>query len=363
VQNPGENAQLSPPTPNPLDAVAAALQEMRAAAGNLSFQTIATRITQAHLAVGTPQYAASVSRHTVYDCFRLGRTRMNPELVRDIALALTDDAAAADQWQAHCRAAQRSQTKTIQIEAGQVTPAQNVATQITAPANAGPVAASSYIAKIRFRAILLLVGVLLNLVPYIMTQVLFDGYVPLFFDMFGTALVSIVLGPWWGVLAAVLSSVAATQIGVVGTTLHFAPVAIVGALVWGYGVHRWRLASNLPRFIALNTVVGIACTMTAFIVIQAFFSGQAMQSVIQQMSNAAIGLRIPPALAVLGTNLLVSVIDKTLAGLFALLAAGGILANRAPADVVALTDPLHNAMQFAARAVTFPTARVISATT
>lgn len=70
------------------DHVAEGLQQWRKKDGDPSYGEIAARITAARMRGGASQAAAHVGRTTVYDVFRLGRTRINHELAREIATVL-----------------------------------------------------------------------------------------------------------------------------------------------------------------------------------------------------------------------------------------------------------------------------------
>jgi len=74
----------------------------RAACGCPSYADICARIHRARVAAGNSSQKSVVARITVYDCFRTGRTRLNADLVAEIALALTGDPAQAQQWRERC---------------------------------------------------------------------------------------------------------------------------------------------------------------------------------------------------------------------------------------------------------------------
>ena len=76
------------------------------------------------------------------------------------------------------------------------------------------------------------VTVALNIVGGIIASAL---RLPVYLDMIGTAVAAIVLGPWWGALVGLLTNSGSALISG-PTSLPFALVNIVGALIWGYGV-------------------------------------------------------------------------------------------------------------------------------
>lgn len=341
-----------------LDDIAIGLQNLRISAGNISFTEIADRIADQRISRGVSAHRASISRSTVYDCFRTGRKRVNAGLVADIVQALTDDADLARYWRERCVAAQMSLAETPQPESTGLGESslgipQNfvaVGEQLNQYAvQRGQGHASEPQAR-SFRKSPLLpiiaVGVLVNLLPYIVSQTVFGGYSPLFLDMIGTAIVAIALGPLFGVVTAALSSVIGATFGsvsgLVGTSLHFAPVAIIGALIWGFGIHKFKFAASLPRFLLLNAMVGVACTLAAFAIIMVAFDGHAMNSQVQMMTDTATSIGISQATAVMITNLLISIVDKSIAGIIALVIGGTVLRHRAHPNIPALTSPLKD---------------------
>lgn len=79
-------------------AVTAALLDARGWAGNPSYAGIAHAIEQARRERGLTQAQARINRATVYDCFRVGRTRLDPRLVLEIAAALGVSGPDLAQW-------------------------------------------------------------------------------------------------------------------------------------------------------------------------------------------------------------------------------------------------------------------------
>lgn len=80
-----------PPVPvaaTSIDDLAGVMRELRAWAGNPSYTTLARRVARLRQARGVPADEATPGRVTVYDCFRDGRRRLDPDLVVDIAAAL-----------------------------------------------------------------------------------------------------------------------------------------------------------------------------------------------------------------------------------------------------------------------------------
>lgn len=87
----GESGTSAPPGPSPaanLDDLSVRLVELRQWAGRPSYAEIVRRIRQHRAARGLPEAEQRVGRVTVYDCFRPGRSRVDPDLLADIVRAL-----------------------------------------------------------------------------------------------------------------------------------------------------------------------------------------------------------------------------------------------------------------------------------
>lgn len=302
------------------------LQRLRAEAGAPSYAEIVLRIGRLRESQGVSAGVAQPSRSTVYDAFRMGRTRVDAKLVGEIAQALTGDPAIGAAWRARAAAARAT------------SPRPSTANAAAVPESAPP--------RWWVGLVIAVVCAVGNLVLYQAIHLLFGDAFPLYVDMIGTAIAAIVAGPWWGALAGVLMNVVSTTLQI--TVLHhgtdagfaFVVVQIVGALVWGYGVRRWRLAADLPRYLLLNVVVAVACTIVAVPInavlytAPAGFSATTMQAALEQT-----GLGFLPAL--ISTNMLLSLTDKLIAGLIALVVIGTLLRRWAPRDLVALIEPFR----------------------
>lgn len=141
---------------------------------------------------------------------------------------------------------------------------------------------------------------------------------PLFLDMIGTAIASIALGPWHGVLVALGTN----TFGALGEpsdeTLWFGLVNLTGALIWGFGYHRYRLQTPF-RFLTLNLVTALACTLMSVPITILVFDGavaHASASVADSILAGGYGL----VAAFFFANLISSVADKLVSGYLALLA-------------------------------------------
>ena len=74
------------------------LQAHRESVGSPSYGEIADRIKQDRMDRGAPDYAAHIARSSVYDAFRMGRSRVNIPLMREIAQALGAKPEQVDVW-------------------------------------------------------------------------------------------------------------------------------------------------------------------------------------------------------------------------------------------------------------------------
>ncbi|WP_206427562.1 hypothetical protein, partial [Leucobacter chromiireducens] len=90
-----------------LDELADDLMRLRERTGATSYAEIARRITVRRVADGELPDGAMIPRSTVYHAFSKGRTRIDAELVRDIALALGESAERADDWVRRCGSARK----------------------------------------------------------------------------------------------------------------------------------------------------------------------------------------------------------------------------------------------------------------
>lgn len=88
-----------------LDELATALRDLRSAAGGPSYAEIARRIGD-HRASHRAGDPARPSRATVYDCFRLGRRRVDADLVAEIVRALGEPETRVRRWVRACGRAQ-----------------------------------------------------------------------------------------------------------------------------------------------------------------------------------------------------------------------------------------------------------------
>ena len=137
---------------------------------------------------------------------------------------------------------------------------------------------------------------------------------PVHLDMTGTACAAVVLGPWWGALVGLATNAAGMAVSGPASLL-FAPVNIAGALIWGYGVRRFAMASSVPRFFLLNLLVAAVCSSIAvplIVTVDHGFSGHGTDAVTHSAQVFLASLWASVAVS----NVLTSVVDKLISGFF-----------------------------------------------
>lgn len=304
----------------PVDVIVQELRDLRAQAGGVSYAEIATRIAQRREAQGMSPSAARIARSTVFDAFNTGRQRLNGELVAEIAVALGEAEVAVPEWIDRCReAAELMSAQTAQQAVIPV--AERPAARFSA--QSAPLTPSLQPAHERLSPphTLIIALVLLGCVGLnIFGNTVMTKYgLLVFLDMIGTAAAAIILGPGFGVLTAFATGVLTTLSGS-SQSLAFSLVGAVGALVWGIGYHRFGLGRSFLRFTLLNTIAGVACTLIAAPVTVWVFGGTVSHAS-NEVTTSLLSLGFGVWAAVFLANIIVSVIDKQIAGWVALLAA------------------------------------------
>lgn len=278
-----------------LDAVILEFRALRESKG-ASYRSIATQISTQREASGAIPAAAQIAHTTVSDAFRLGRSRVSPLLIEEIALAMGEEPEAASQWRARCVAA-------MSPRAGVNGQGRLVPALPSASSGEGRNAAALSTTTI------VLGGVLLNAVGKFFNPLLGDV---LFFDMIGTATVALLLGPWWAALSGVLFMLIELLKGNVGDAL-FATTMISSGLIWGYGAKRWGLADTLPRFLGLSVLVAVTTSVIAVPITVLYYGGEAGRGV-DGLITSVTAMGISLWVTVGGSNLAVSLVDKVLTG-------------------------------------------------
>lgn len=322
--------ELTGPDPGivTIDDFVGQLGQLRVRVGSPSYAEIAMRIARRREVRGDPAERARVARSTVYDAFRPGRRRLDVRLLTEILEALGLDDASVALWVEAAQRATHAQpspmaprtpipdqvpdaaaTEEHGAESGTVG-TESVDVQASAPTSTPPCLPLQRAA--RGVALLLIACVGANLLGRVLVDTL---ALPLFLDMTGTAIAAIALGPWWGALVGVVTNlVGAFVSGVV--SLPFALVNVAGALVWGYGVHRYRMSRSLPAFFSLNLLAALACSLVATPIIL-LYTGVMTHSSKDTADHVAQVLHA----VVVGTfmgNLFLSTFDKLISGFIAL---------------------------------------------
>jgi energy-coupling factor transport system substrate-specific component len=132
--------------------------------------------------------------------------------------------------------------------------------------------------------------------------------VPIYLDTTGTFLAAVLLGPWWGALAGVMTN----ALGVLlfgPTNLLFAPVNVAAALIWGYGIRRFRLGRAALPFFLLAALVGVvtACLATPIVEALGGATGHPSDAITAALASVA-GITA----ALLASNIATSVPDKVI---------------------------------------------------
>lgn len=281
------------PADGPFDEMAADLQRLRLEAGAVSYRELVARIARNREERGMSPAAAAVPRASVYDVFRPGRKRVNPDLVGEIVLALgcSEDEAAA--WRRRAAVARQESVRSAGDRPDALARGRNAALAV----------------------LLCVAAVGLSLCLNYSVSAL---GVPLYLDMLGTAVVAFAFGPWAGAVVGVATNL-------VGNLMHadfsgwgFAFVQIAGALIWGYGFRRW-FGRGPWRFLYLNVLVAVACSLVAVLVIVVFFGGVSTHSLVAAITDAAQQLGTGLIGALFSVNMLTSLADKLISGYLALL--------------------------------------------
>ena len=293
------------------------MRALRLRAGDPSYAEIAQRITDLRRARGADAHAAKIARSTVYDAFRLGRTRLNAPLVREVVAVLGGDPALVETWLAEVGRSREAE------------PAPEDA-PTSAPASVQtPPPPSPWL-------VLLMSGFLaMNLLG----RICVDTFaLPMYLDMIGTAAAAVILGPWRGVAVGILTSLVAVAVSG-PASLAFLHVEVVGALIWGYGARSAFFNRSIQRYFSLNVIVGLAVSALAIPVLYLFFpqgTASGASDTILRMQEI-FGSRV--AATILG-NVVTNQLDKLVSGFAALsLLALMPLAIRSRAPLARLLAP------------------------
>lgn len=294
--------------PDSLDRIAADLLALKEA-NPISYAEIGRRIGQERIDRGISPTAAYPPRSTIYDAFRAGRTWIDPVLLRDIVIVLGVDDSEADSW---VERSSRLRRNGEPVARQRVTP-----TPAPAPLPALPVV--EQFQEVRsprwWSPYLLILGcIALNLLGIVVVQAL---HLPIYLDMAGTASAAMILGPWPGAFIALASNLLGFTVGAPGAA-PFALVNLAGALVWGYGVKRFRMGDDIGRFFLLNLLAATACSLVGAplnVILFGGLSGHGSDTVVESI----VHMGVPMVASAFSANILTSVIDKLLTGFIALM--------------------------------------------
>lgn len=289
------------------DEIAQDLQRLRFAAGDISYAELVRRIGANRERGGAANDRPA--RTTVYDAFRTGRSRVNPQLVGEIARVLGASEIEVAQWEERCLQARRN-PQSAPASTPEAPPE---------PLAPEPVVGEAVRPARRRKFILFLACIGLNILGFTLVAKL---GLPLYADMVGTAIAAFTLGPWAGVAVGVSTNAIGLSI-TDSSSIAFASVNIAGALVWGYGARTFRMCQTLPRYLLLNALVALSCSLVASALLVLMFqggTGHASESTTKNLEAMGNSLYF----AVLGSNVLHSLADKLLTGFIVLGALGAV---------------------------------------
>lgn len=283
------------------DEFATALQRLRLDAGAPSYSELADRITQRRMDRGVAPAAARVARSSVYDVFRLGRKRVNLELVEDIVRALNRDEREVEWWRERAVATLSDSVKPAGYRSERAPRG-----DLLLPDQRGLLTL--------FTGVLFVAAVGLSLMLNFSVSVL---ALPLYLDMVGTAFISFAFGPWAGIAVGVSTNMVGNLMNGDFSGWWFSLVQITGAVLWGVGLRRW-FGRKPWRFFLLNVLVAVACSLVAVPIILYAFGGAALLPGGTSLAQSIMELGAGLAGAVFSVNMLTSIVDKLISGYLAL---------------------------------------------
>lgn len=328
TRRPGDDSKAE----DTFDNIVSDLRELRVRAGVLPYAEIARRIGRYRGQVNGDGVTDAPARSTVYDAFRLGRSRLNADLVGEIVRALGEDEQSVRQWKVRCFKVQSTSERDCERKPV------CAESQVEPSTDAEPLKPNR--SRYAYVGTVMLLCVLLNVFGYVLVAKL---HLALYLDMVGTAAGAILLGPWYGVAIAVLSNSA-------GMTIHgpmalvFSLVNVAGALVWGYGVRRPGWTATFTQFFRLSLVVAVVCTLVAVPLLMMGYhggSGHASDQLTHTFTTSGQSLLS----AVLLSNGITSILDKLITGFIALAVIQACTA-RIKAFDAEFCSPMDNFLRF-----------------
>ncbi|MEO1769793.1 ECF transporter S component [Candidatus Enterococcus ferrettii] len=115
--------------------------------------------------------------------------------------------------------------------------------------------------------LLIPVGVSLNVVGYQLSTIL---KLPVFIDQIGTMMVSMIAGPWIGLLTGLLGNVVNGMLNPIAIAFGFVSMSI--GFVSGF-FSRWRMYTNVVGMLAAIIILTIVSAFTAAVVTVFMFGG------------------------------------------------------------------------------------------
>lgn len=314
------------------DSIVGDLRELRVSAGVVPYAEIARRIGRYRGQANGDGVKDAPARSTVYDAFRLGRSRLNAELVGEIVRALGEDEQSVRQWKIRCYQVQSTSEHECERELV------FKETQVEPTGESRPL--NPRRSRFVYVGSVMLLCVLLNVSGYVLVA---DLHLALYLDMVGTAAGAILLGPWYGVAIAVLGNSA-------GMTIHgpmalvFSLVNVAGALAWGYGVRRPAWTATFTQFFRLSLVVAVVCTLVAVpLLMMGYHGGTGHEA--DQLTHTFTTSGQNLLSAVLLSNGITSILDKLVTGFIAL-AVIQVCTSRIKAFDTHFSSPMDNLLRF-----------------
>src|SRR5699024_9250359 len=115
--------------------------------------------------------------------------------------------------------------------------------------------------------LLIPVGVSLNVVGYQLSQIL---RLPVFIDMIGTIITSMIAGPWIGLLSGLLGNLVNGMVN--PTAIAFSVVSMTVGFISGY-LSKWKFYTNILGLLVSFAILTLAAAFSAAIVTVFMFGG------------------------------------------------------------------------------------------
>ena len=300
-----------------LDAFVLELRELRVASGSVSYGEIARRIAVRRREAGIPDALCVAPRTTIYDVFRLGRRRIDVNLVGEIVSVLGVPDEELPSWQERASRAMIDQLAPVDAGAAPDSePGNGDAPSQLAASQAMRLTTQDAAAPLRIPLLLAILIAVISVTINVLGHTWSHPFrTPLFLDMIGTAFAAFALGPVGGAIVGLASSLFGSIAD--PPQLPFALVQIAGGLAWGLGFRYWCQRGNpWQRLIVLNLVVAAVSSLIAVPIFLRTMPGgtghMAEDLAIVFFRHGAGEIE-----ALFKANFLAQVLDKMVAGLLA----------------------------------------------